>query len=97
MVAREAAVNAILHGNGMDAEKNITCGFEATDAMLRIVIADQGKGLDPDAIPDPLAPENLLRPSGRGIFLMRTFVDEVSFRALHPGTEITLIKRRGRA
>ena len=49
-------------------------------------------GLDPDTIPDPLAPENLLRGTGRGIFLIRSFMDEVHFRQLHPGTELTLIK-----
>ena len=55
-------------------------------------IADQGKGLDPEHLPDPLAPENLLRGTGRGIFLIRSFMDEVHFRQLHPGTELTLVK-----
>ena len=57
-----------------------------------ISIADQGKGLDPETLPDPLAPENLLRGTGRGIFLIRSFMDEVHFRQLHPGTELTLVK-----
>jgi serine/threonine-protein kinase RsbW len=57
-----------------------------------ITIADQGKGLDPNSLPDPLAPENLLRGARRGIFLIRSFMDEVHFRQLHPGTELTLIK-----
>ena len=56
------------------------------------MIADQGKGLDPETLPDPLAPENLLRGTGRGIFLIRSFMDEVHFRQLHPGTEMTLVK-----
>jgi len=94
MVAREAAVNAVIHGNQYDAERHMTASFEITAAALIIKIADQGEGLDPASIPDPLAPENLLRSSGRGVFLMRAFMDEVSFRDLHPGTEITLIKRR---
>ena len=55
-------------------------------------ITDEGKGLDPDTLPDPLAPENLLRGTGRGIFLIRSFMDEVHFRQLHPGTELTLVK-----
>lgn len=94
MVAREAAVNAILHGNKQDPAKKVTASFEITDAELKITVADQGAGLDPDSIPDPLAPENVLRPSGRGVFLMRAMMDEVHFRQLSPGTEITMIKRR---
>lgn len=94
MAVREAAVNAVLHGNAYDKGKNITASFEATSESLIIRIADQGSGLDPDTIPDPLAPENILRGSGRGIFLIRAFMDEVNFRQLHPGTELTLIKHR---
>jgi serine/threonine-protein kinase RsbW len=55
-------------------------------------IADQGRDIDPETLPDPLAPENLLRGTGRGIFLIRSFMDEVHFRQLHPGTELTLVK-----
>jgi serine/threonine-protein kinase RsbW len=95
MVAREAAVNAVLHGNKKDPAKHVTGTFELTTADLKITIADQGAGLDPDTIPDPLAQENLLRPSGRGVFLMRAYMDEVHFRQLSPGTEITLVKHRG--
>jgi serine/threonine-protein kinase RsbW len=92
MAAREAAVNAILHGNEYDPAKQVTASFENTGSALVITIADQGKGLDPDTLPDPLAPENLLRGTGRGIFLIRAFMDEVHFRQLHPGTELTLVK-----
>jgi serine/threonine-protein kinase RsbW len=92
MAAREGAVNAVLHGNGYDPAKQVAVSFENTGAELVITIADQGKGLDPDSLPDPLAPENLLRGSGRGIFLIRSFMDEVHFRQLHPGTELTLVK-----
>jgi serine/threonine-protein kinase RsbW len=92
MAVREAAVNAVLHGNDYDPNKMITASFENTGTSLVFTIADQGKGLDPDTIPDPLAPENLLRGTGRGIFLIRSFMDEVNFRQLHPGTELTLIK-----
>ena len=94
LVAREAAVNAVVHGNRYDPGKQVTARFEAGRDGLRIVIADEGAGLDVAALPDPLAPENLMRSSGRGIFLMRSFMDEVSFRSLSPGTETTLIKRR---
>lgn len=97
MAVREAAVNAVLHGNSYDPDKRITASFENTGDSLVIRIADQGKGLDPGTLPDPLAPENLLRGSGRGIFLIRSFMDEVHFKQLHPGTELTLIKHLGTA
>ena len=92
MAVREAAVNAVLHGNAYDVQKKITASFENTGKSLVIRIADQGKGLDPATLPDPLAPENILSGSGRGIFLIRSFMDEVHFKQLHPGTELTLIK-----
>ena len=94
MAVREAAVNAVLHGNAYDANKTVTATFETNSDALIIRISDQGSGLDPDTIPDPLAPENILRGSGRGIFLMRAFMDEVEFRQLDPGTELVLIKHR---
>ena len=94
MAVREAAVNAVLHGNAYDPAKQITANFEANSDALIVRITDQGPGLDPSNLPDPLAPENILRGSGRGIFLIRAFMDEVHFRQLHPGTELTLIKHR---
>jgi serine/threonine-protein kinase RsbW len=93
MAVREAAVNAVLHGNQYDPAKQIAVSMENTGTALVFTVADQGKGLNPDTLPDPLAPENLLRGSGRGIFLIRSFMDEVHFRQLHPGTELTLVKR----
>ena len=92
MAVREAAVNAVLHGNCYDPNKKMTVGFQNTGGKLVITVADEGRGLDPRDIPDPLAPENLLKQSGRGIFLIRAFMDEVQIRSLEPGTEITLIK-----
>jgi serine/threonine-protein kinase RsbW len=92
MAVREAAVNAVLHGNEYDPAKHITASFENTGKSLIFTIADEGKGLDPETLPDPRAPENLLRGTGRGIFLIRSFMDEVHFRQLQPGTELTLVK-----
>jgi serine/threonine-protein kinase RsbW len=92
MAVREATVNAVLHGNEYDPAKRVSVGMENTGAALVFTIADQGKGLDPATLPDPRAPENLLRGTGRGIFLIRSFMDEVHFRQLHPGTELTLVK-----
>jgi serine/threonine-protein kinase RsbW len=92
MSVREAAVNAVLHGNAYDPHKKITVAYETKPNSLAITITDQGKGLSETDIPDPLAEENLLKTSGRGIFLIRSFMDEVRIRDLHPGTEITLVK-----
>ena len=96
MAVREAAVNAVLHGNAYDPGKKMFLVYENTGEALVIKITDQGSGLDPSRIPDPLAPENLMKGSGRGIFLIRAFMDEVQFRNTNPGTEITLIKHVGR-
>ena len=97
MAVREAAINAVMHGNAYNPAKRITASFETTSDSLIVRIGDQGPGLDPSNLPDPIAPENLLRGSGRGIFLIRSFMDEVHFRQLHPGTELTLIKHRAPA
>jgi len=93
MAVREGMINAILHGNAYDPGKRVNLSFEQSGRDLIITISDEGKGFIPEEVPDPLAPENLLKESGRGIFLMRAFMDEVRFRKLEPGTEITLIKR----
>jgi serine/threonine-protein kinase RsbW len=92
MAVREAAVNAILHGNEYDPNRSIHVSLENTGKDLIITIADEGRGFDPDKLPDPLAEENLLRGTGRGIFLIRSLMDEVHFRHLNPGTELTLVK-----
>jgi serine/threonine-protein kinase RsbW len=92
MAVREAAVNAVLHGNAYDPGKKVSLEFERTERDLVITIRDQGKGLDPAKIPDPLAPENLMKTSGRGIFLIRSFMDEVQIHPTHSGTEIKLVK-----
>jgi serine/threonine-protein kinase RsbW len=96
LATHEAAVNAVLHGNRQDPDKQMTVSFENTGDSLVITIADQGQGICPDSLPDPLAPANLLRKTGRGIFLIRSFMDEVHIRPLQPGTELTLIKHLGK-
>jgi serine/threonine-protein kinase RsbW len=92
MAVREAAVNAVLHGNAYDPNKKVTLAFERTPRDLVIIIRDQGKGLDAAKIPDPLAPENLMKTSGRGIFLIRSFMDVVEIHPSHTGTELKMIK-----
>jgi serine/threonine-protein kinase RsbW len=93
MAVREAMINAVLHGNAYDSAKRVNLSFEQTGEEFIVTISDEGKGFVPEEVPDPLAPENLLKQSGRGIFLMRAFMDEVRFRKLDRGTEIVLIKR----
>jgi serine/threonine-protein kinase RsbW len=95
MAVHEAAINAVLHGNDYNPSLHIDVSMENTGKDLIFIIGDQGHGFDPDRLPDPSAPENILRGTGRGIFLIRSLMDEVHFRQLHPGTELTLIKHLG--
>jgi serine/threonine-protein kinase RsbW len=98
MAVREGAVNAVLHGNAYAPDKKVTLAFERTPEDFVITIRDQGRGIDLNKIPNPLAPENLLKTSGRGIFLMRSFMDVVEIRPSQTGTEVKLIKHvRGSA
>ncbi len=92
MAVREAAVNAVLHGNEYDPNKKITVSFENTGTALVFTIADQGKGLIRSRSPTLLPLKICCAATGRGIFLIRSFMDEVHFRQLHPGTELTLVK-----
>jgi serine/threonine-protein kinase RsbW len=92
MAVREAAVNAVLHGNAYAPDKKVILVFERSGSDLIITIRDQGSGMDLSKIPNPLAPENLLKTSGRGIFLMRSFMDAVEIRPSATGTELKLIK-----
>ena len=79
IAVREAMVNAIYHGNQYDPAKHVTVRLESTPESLTIAVRDEGPGLDPATLPDPLAAENFLKSSGRGIFLIRAFMDEVGF------------------
>jgi len=93
MAVREAMVNAVAHGNRYNANKKVRFSLSHSTKRFTIVIADEGEGFDFDCLPDPLAPENLLRTSGRGIFLIRSFMDDVQLRHLDSGsTEVTLVK-----
>jgi serine/threonine-protein kinase RsbW len=93
MAVRESMVNAVVHGNRYNAHKKVHLLVSKTPAEFVIRIADQGEGFDYDHLPDPLAQENLLRHSGRGIFLIKAFMDDFQVRRLEPsGTEVTLVK-----
>ena len=95
---RESVINAIKHGNRNDSSKHVFIEFEtATRAEvpeLLIRVRDQGEGFDPETVANPLDPENLLKSSGRGIFLIRNFMDDVQLqRAKEGGMEIRMVKR----
>jgi serine/threonine-protein kinase RsbW len=92
MAVREAVANAIKHGNRLDVSKRVDALFELDRSTLRIVIADEGPGFDPQKVSDPLNPENLMKTSGRGIFYMRTFMDLVEYSFGPEGTELTMVK-----
>ena len=94
---RESVINAIRHGNGSDVSKRVFVEFATTVSdgrtALSIRVRDEGEGFDPDVLPDPLAPENLLKSNGRGIFLIRSFMDDVQLqRAPEGGMEIRMVK-----
>jgi len=94
MAVHESMINAIWHGNQNDGNKNVWLQFKIHPDRLEIRIRDQGNGFDPSRVPDPRNSENLLNVSGRGIFLIRAFMDD--FRVEHvtgKGTEVTLVKR----
>jgi serine/threonine-protein kinase RsbW len=96
MAVREAMVNAVVHGNRYNARKRVHLEVSQEDDRLRISITDEGEGFDPKSLPDPLAAENLLRQSGRGILLIQAFVDEFLIQPATPqGTRMTLVKYRG--
>ena len=79
LAIEEALVNAIKHGNGMDANKKVRVNCRVCSERFEIHIADEGPGFDPDDVPDPTAPENLERPCGRGLLLMRHYMTEVDY------------------
>jgi serine/threonine-protein kinase RsbW len=94
---RESVINAIKHGNRNDASKRVFVEFEtdrSESPELLIRVRDQGEGFDPETLADPLAPENVLKSSGRGIFLIRNFMDDVQLhRSPEGGMEIRMVKR----
>lgn len=97
MSVRECMVNAVVHGNRYNARKKVRLMVTRTPDRLTIVIADEGDGFDMSALPDPLANENLLRHSGRGLLLIQAFMDEFQIRAREPkGTEVKMVKYLGK-
>lgn len=98
VAVRESVVNAIKHGNQNDESKRVVVEFIAAPAdapeELVIRVEDEGEGFEPEEIADPLAPENILKSSGRGIFLIRSFMDDVQLRrGKTRGMEVRMVKR----
>ena len=101
VAVRESVVNAIKHGNKNDPNKKVVVEFSPVPANasdeLVIRIEDQGEGFVPEEVADPLAPENILKSSGRGIFLIRNFMDETVLKKVAGGMEIRMVKKLQKA
>jgi serine/threonine-protein kinase RsbW len=94
VAVRESVVNAIKHGNRLDESKRVELDFVLGRESLEVRVRDEGRGFDPDGVPNPIAEENLLKPEGRGIFFMRSFMDEVSYSfPARGGTVVRMVKR----
>ncbi len=94
MSVRESVTNAIQHGNKLDPSKRVDIRFDVSPDHLAISVKDQGNGFQVDKLPNPLDPENLLKPSGRGIFYIRSFMDEVEFIPhSQGGMEVHMVKK----
>ena len=95
MALREAIANAVKHGNKLNPEKRVFVHMVLVPGNeLRIEVEDEGEGFNPENVADPTTPSNLLRQNGRGIYYMRQFMDEVSFRSgERGGTRLELVKR----
>src|SRR5213594_3146904 len=93
LAVREATINAIKHGNRMDARKKVTVRFAFSRRNVVVSVRDCGRGFDPEATPDPTLPENIQRPHGRGFLLMRAFVDRVEVESLRKGSVVRLFKK----
>jgi serine/threonine-protein kinase RsbW len=94
VAVRESVVNAITHGNGLDASKRIHVSFLVVDKTLEVEVVDEGLGFDPEALPDPVDEANLLRPDGRGILMMKCFMDEVKYSFPESGGTVVTMRKR---
>ncbi len=98
MAVRESMVNAVAHGNRYNARKKVHLTVSKAIDHLTVIIKDEGEGFELSELPDPLAEENLLRQSGRGLLLIQAFVDEFQVRRREPaGTEVRMVKYLAKA
>lgn len=87
----EGLSNAMVHGNKLDPKKSVIISLNWFNDRIEICIKDSGNGFNPDEVPDPTNPENLLKDSGRGIYIMRSFINEVRYNFTNSGTELILV------
>jgi len=98
IAVRECMVNAVVHGNRYHSRKKVHLTVSSQPERLEILVGDEGGSFDASKIPDPLAEENLLRQSGRGLLMMRAFMDEFHVRPREPvGTEVKMVKYLAKA
>jgi len=94
LALEEAVMNAIKHGNKMDGSKTVKVSYLLKNNKIEIVVEDEGEGFDPDKVPDCTRDDRLENPYGRGIFLMHSFMDEVTYN--DPGNKVTMQKKISR-
>ena len=87
----EATTNAIIHANKSDTSKKVNLNVAVSGDQIKISIKDEGKGFDPGKVPNPTDPENLMKDSGRGLYLMRIYMDELKYNLTPEGTETVLV------
>jgi serine/threonine-protein kinase RsbW len=99
VAVRESVVNAIKHGNKNDQSKRVVVEFSTVPSdQMTVRVQDQGEGFDPEDVPDPLSPENLMKGSGRGILFMRNYMDDVSIaRVTDGGMQVWMVKKAPQA
>lgn len=96
LTVSESTINAILHGNRQDPEKNVYLCIGSNGESIEVIVEDQGSGFDLSDIPDPTAEANLMKPGGRGILIIRSFMDEVELtRTKGGGTRLRMVKNLG--
>jgi serine/threonine-protein kinase RsbW len=94
IAASEALINAIVHGNKENEEKYVSVVFEFDEKQICLTIKDEGKGFDIDSLPDPTKEENLLKECGRGIFIMRSLVDDLDCKSCENGATLKLVMKK---
>jgi len=90
LALEEAAVNAVRHGNGGDNQKKVTIQYLVNESVIDVRIADEGRGFKPESVPDPRSPENIFKLGGRGLLLMKNYMDVVEYN--DRGNEVHLVK-----
>lgn len=89
--AAEAVSNSIVHGNKLDFNKKVYINVYVTDKEMKIIFKDEGEGFEPNNVPNPTEPENILKDSGRGIHIMKSFIDDLKYNFTPSGTETILV------